>query len=266
MKKLIFIISLIFSSQIALAQISVVVPYSVGGAFDSMARRFTKFVETKMNEQIIVENHAGAGGLIGLKKIQTMPNSVAITSNSFYHMAKDNQLSLNDYQQIALVAENPYFLAVAETSGLTCESLRNKNKNYFIGTSGPGSASAFPAEIVIEKYSNFTEVPYKGQAQALIDLFGKNIHTVFVTGESANRPDIILLANTSSQTFRGVPSWSKCLGIDKKYVAQYLIVTRASSDAAFVAKMKKLADAFVKDPDTVEYFKLNGFTHPEGSK
>jgi tripartite-type tricarboxylate transporter receptor subunit TctC len=260
MKKLIFIISLMLAAQATLAQIVVVVPYSVGGAFDSMARRFTRFVETKTNEKIIVENLAGAGGLIGLRKIQTLPNSVAITSNSFYHMAKDNQLALTDYHQIALIAENPYFLAVAETSGLTCESLRNRNKNYFIGTSGPGSASSFPAEMVIEKYSNFTEVPYKGQSQALMDLFGKTIHTVFVTGESANRPDLILLANTSGQTFRGIPSWSSCLGIDKKYAAQYLIVTRASSDAAFVSKMKKLVDEFVKDPETVEYFKANGFT------
>lgn len=261
MKKFIFIIALMFSSQLAFAQTTIVVPYSVGGAFDSMARRFTKFVETKTNEQVIVENHAGAGGLIGLRKIQTIPNSVVITSNSFYHMAKDNQLSLNDYQQIALIAENPYFLAVAETSGLTCESLRNKNKNYFIGTSGPGSASAFPAEMVIEKYSNFTEVPYKGQAQALIDLFGKNIHTVFVTGESASRPDLVLLANTTSQTFRGIPSWSKCLGIDKKYTGQFLMVTRSSSSPVFVSKMKKLVDEFVKDPETVEYFKSNGFTN-----
>lgn len=260
MKKLIFIISLMLSSQIAFAQITVVVPYSVGGAFDSMARKFAKFVETKMNEQVTIENVGGAGGLIGLRKIQTMPNSVAITSNSFYHMAKDNQLSLTDYHQIALIAENPYFLAVAETSGLTCESLRNKNKTYFIGTSGPGSASAFPAEMVIEKYSNFIEIPYKGQAQALIDLFGKNIHTVFVTGESANRSDIVLLANTTSKTVRGIPSWSKCLGIDKKYSAQYIIVTRANSDVVFVSKMKKLVDEFVKDPETIEYFNSNGFT------
>ena len=261
MKKLIFIIYLMFSSQIALAQITVVVPYSVGGAFDSMARKFAKFVETKMNEQVTIENVAGAGGLIGLKRILSIPNSIAITSNSIYHMAKDNQLTLSDYQQISLLAENPYFLTVAETSGLTCELLKNKNKNYFIGTSGPNSASSFPAEMVIEKHSNFTEVPYKGQSQALIDLFGKNIHTVFVTGESALRPDIVLLANTSNHTFRGIPSWSKCLGIDKKYMGQFLMITRSSSDAVFVYKMKKLTDDFVKDLETIEYFKTNGFTH-----
>jgi len=265
MKKLIFII-LMLISQTVLAEIVVVVPYAVGGAFDSMARRFAKFTETKMGRQVVIENMAGAGGLIGLKRILSIPNSVAITSNSFYHMAKDNQLVLSDYQQISLLTENPYFLAVSETSGLTCESLRNKNKNYFIGTSGPNSASAFPAGMVIEKHSHFTEVPYKGQAQALIDLFGKNIHTVFVTGESALRPDLVLLANTSGQTFRGIPSWSKCLGIDKKYMGQFLMVTRASSDAAFVSKMKKLADDFVKDPETIEYFKTNGFTHSENLK
>jgi hypothetical protein len=70
----------------------------------------------------------------------------------------------------------------------------------------------------------------------------------------------VLLANTSSHTFRGIPSWSKCLGIDKKYMGQFLMVTGASSDAVFVSKMKKLADDFVKDPETIEYFKTNGFT------
>ena len=83
---------------------------------------------------------------------------------------------------------------------------------------------------------------------------------MFVTGESANRSDIVLLANTSSKTVRGIPSWSKCLGIDKKYSAQYIIVTRANSDVVFVSKMKKLVDEFVKDPETIEYFNSNGFT------
>ena len=259
MKKLISII-LMFISQIAFAQITVVVPYAAGGAYDNMARKFAKFVETKMHEQIIIENIVGAGGLIGLKKIQSIPNSVAITNNVDF-LAEEKKLVLSDYQNITLIAESPYFLAVAETSGLTCESLKNKNKNYFIGSSGTGSGSSFPAMIVIEKYSNFTEVPYKGISQALTDVIGKNIHAVFVTGETQQRPDLIMLANTSAQSFRGIPSWSRCLGIDKKYAGQFLMVTRASSDAAFVSKMKKLSSEFVKDPEIIEYFKSNGLIY-----
>jgi tripartite-type tricarboxylate transporter receptor subunit TctC len=259
MKKLIFII-LMFTSQIAFAQINVVVPYAPGGAYDNMSRKFARFVETKMHEQVTIENIGGAGGLLGLRKILTTPNSVAITNNNIDFLAEEKKLVLSDYQQITLIAENPYFLAVAATSGLTCESLRNRNKHYFIGSAGTGSGSSYPAEIVIEKYSNFTEVPYKGMSQALNDLLGKNIQIGFITGETQQRTDLIMLANTTLQTFRGVPSWSKCLGIDKKYTGQFLMITRASSDTAFVSKMKKLVDEFVKDPETVEYFKLNGFS------
>jgi tripartite-type tricarboxylate transporter receptor subunit TctC len=260
MKKFIFII-LMLASQIAFAQITVVVPYAAGGAYDNMSRKFARFVETKINEQVVVENIGGAAGLIGLRKILTTPNSVAITNNNIDFLAEEKKLVLSDYQHITLIAENPYFLAVAATSGLTCESLRNRDKNYFIGSSGTGSGSSFPAVIVKEKYSNFTEVPYKGVSQALNDLLGKNIQVVFVTGDTQQRPDLIMLANTTSHTFRGVPSWSKCLGIDKKYTGQFLMVTRASSDTAFVSKMKKLVDEFVKDKETVEYFKSNGFTN-----
>lgn len=259
MKKFIFII-LMITSQIAPAQITVVVPYAAGGAYDHMSRKFARFVETKMNEHVTVDNIGGAGGLIGLKRILTTPNSVAITNNNIDFLAEEKKLVLSDYQLITLIAENPYFLAVAKTSGLTCESLRNRNKNYFIGSAGTGSGSSFPAVIVIEKYPNFTEVPYKGMAQALIDLLGRNIHIGFVTGASQQRPDLIMLANTTSQTFQNVPSWSKCLGIDKKYTGQFLMVARANSDAAFVYKMKKLVDEFVKDPETIEYFNSNGFT------
>jgi tripartite-type tricarboxylate transporter receptor subunit TctC len=259
MKKFIFII-LMFTSQIALAQINLVVPYAAGGAYDHMSRKFAKFVETKMNEQVTIENVGGAGGLIGLKRLLTTPNSIAITNNNIDFLAEEKKLVLSDYQQITLMAENPYFLAVAATSGLTCESLRNRNNKYFIGSAGTGSGSSFPAVIVIEKYPNFTEVPYKGMSQALNDLLGKSIHIGFVSGETQQRTDLVMLANTTSQTFRGIPSWSKCLGIDKKYTGQFLMITRASSDAVFVSKMKKLVDEFVKDPETVEYFKLNGFS------
>jgi tripartite-type tricarboxylate transporter receptor subunit TctC len=261
MKKLFFII-LMFTSQIAFAQLNVIVPYAAGGAYDNMSRKFARFVETKMHEQVTIENIGGAGGLIGLRKILNTPNSIAITNNNIDFLAEEKKLVLSDYQQITLIAENPYFLAVAATSGLTCESLRNRDKNYFIGSSGTGSGSSFPAVIVIEKYSNFTEVPYKGVSHALNDLLGKSIHIVFVTGETQQRPDLTMLANTTSQSFRGVPSWSKCLGIDKKYTGQFLMVTRSGADAAFISKMKKLVDEFVKDPETIEYFKSNGFVRP----
>ena len=142
------------------------------------------------------------------------------------------------------------------SQGYKVYGIENNQRQIFFGEKG----STLLRLSQLEKYSNFTEVPYKGMSQALNDLLGKNIQIGFITGETQQRTDLIMLANTTLQTFRGIPSWSKCLGIDKKYTGQFLMITRASADTAFVSKMKKLVDEFVKDPDTVEYFKLNGFS------
>jgi tripartite-type tricarboxylate transporter receptor subunit TctC len=258
MKKIILIILILFSQKVS-SEITLIVPYAAGGAYDIMSRKFAKFVTEQTNEKIVVTNILGAGGLIGLKKLESIPNSFSITSNSFYYMVKDNQLSLNDFQYVSILAETPYFLAVLKDSELTCDKLLNQNKNYFIGTSGVNSSSSIPANIIIKKYSNFNEIPYKGQSQAILDLLGKRIDIIFLGGK-AERQNITLLANTSTQSVQEIPSWSKCLGITKTYMGQYLMLTNIHTDKITINKMKQLSLQFVNHQDTIEYYKLNALS------
>jgi tripartite-type tricarboxylate transporter receptor subunit TctC len=258
MKKIIAVILIVISQSI-FAEINVIVPYTAGGAFDSMARRFEKFVIEHSQEKISVINVPGAGGYLGLKKLESLSNSIVLTSNSFYYIVKDKQLSLDEFQYIGILAENPYFIAVSDTSDLTCDKLKNKNKSFFIGTSGPNSSSAIPAEIIINKYKNFVEIPYKGQSQAIIDLIGKHIDIVFVNGNISDRPDLKLLANTTNQSFEGVQGWNKCLGINKNYKGQFILLTSSNSNPEFVNKVKQLSIQFINSPETIDYFKEKGF-------
>lgn len=258
MKRVIFIIFILIS-QVAFADINVVVPFSAGGTFDGMARQFEKFVNAKTSEKINVINVVGAGGYLGLKKLETSPTTIVITSSSFYYIVKERQLSLDSFQYISVLAFLPQYLAVSNTSGLTCAKLQDKTKTYFIGTAGPDSSSSVPAGIIIDKFKHFVEVPYKGVSQAVVDLLGGHIDATFISGNPTERPDLTLLANTSSHSFQGIPSWSKCLGVNNNIKGQFLMLTGPTTNKEFVKKMKQLAIQFVNDPDTVEYFKIKGY-------
>jgi tripartite-type tricarboxylate transporter receptor subunit TctC len=119
--------------------------------------------------------------------------------------------------------------------------------------------SSVPAEIIINKHKHFMEIPYKGVSQAIVDLLGGHIDATFISGNPTDRPELTLLANTSLQPFQGVPSWTKCLGIDKTVKGQFLMIAGPTANKEFVKKMKQLVLQFVNDPDTIEYFKNKGF-------
>ena len=54
-------------------EIKVIVNYGAGGGVDRTARSLQKFLPTEFGKTVVVENHKGAGGKIGLKKFLAEP-------------------------------------------------------------------------------------------------------------------------------------------------------------------------------------------------
>ena len=71
------ILLIFFSFSVSLTQlmadypekeIKVIVNYGAGGGVDRTARSLQKFLPSQFGKSVVVENHKGAGGKIGLKK------------------------------------------------------------------------------------------------------------------------------------------------------------------------------------------------------
>jgi tripartite-type tricarboxylate transporter receptor subunit TctC len=255
MKKLLTTLAFAITSLSAQADIKIIVPFAAGGAIDIVARHFAAYAEKTTGSSVRVENVTGAGSTIGTRKLLESSGNIAmINSSSFYVNIAQGTFSEDEFKLASTIAEAPMFLAVPASKKLTCEILRNTDKPMFIGSAGKDSITSVPTKFVTDKFSNYTDVPYKGVAQALVDLIAARLDVVFLASKLDN-PQLEILANTSLSRYEGYPSIKECLGIDKSSNSQWVIVTNKTADDAFVKQLNSLALQYVKDPATVALFK-----------
>lgn len=252
--------------QIANAQpIKITVPFAAGGAFDVVARMYAKFAEKEINKDFIIENVAGAGGIIGTRQhLKSPPNNLMITSSSFYsHIIKED-FKLNEFMPVSVIAEAPLFLVVNKSKNFTCNKLKVSDTKYSIGSNGKDSITSVPANFVIEKYPNVIEVPYKGMSQASMDLLGNHIDAMFISGLGLHRPEFDILATTSKKPYDKIITLKDCLGIEKTIQTQWLMFASPGSTEDFIRQINLLTIKFVNDKETQIYFKDNGMLPTAG--
>jgi tripartite-type tricarboxylate transporter receptor subunit TctC len=258
-----FIFLLFFAITNCYAQQLIVVPTAPGGSVDTLARKFAQFVELKTNKQVQIENAAGAGGNIGVTRfLKTKPNTLMITSGSWYISINEDTFNLEDFRPIAILAESPFFLITNASQNLTCEKLRSSSTRYFMGTATM-SQTEMVGKHISKKYSNFENVPYKAVKPATMDLLGNHINLVVIGGaESAVQP-LTILANSTSRRVNGIPSFNECLGLPGSGVtADFVLVAHKNSDDAFLKEMESLVVEFLNSKETQEYYQQTLMHNP----
>lgn len=259
MKKIILAILLIASSS-AFAEFNIIVPFAAAGSIDMVARQFQKWVVMNTKEPVVVENVGGAGGYIGIKKLEASPpNTASITSGSFYVNSIEKDFPLDKFKYAAVLGESPYFLVVKKTSGITCNTLRNNSRTYFFGSGGKNSLTSISAQALIKKYKHITEIPYKGGGQVMIDLLSGQLDATFVSNLDRN-DDLLYLAVTSEKRMHDIPTLKECLGVTQRILGEYILLVNHTSSTEFVQKLNSLAISFAKDPNTIKWAEQQGIT------
>jgi tripartite-type tricarboxylate transporter receptor subunit TctC len=104
--------------------VRLMVPAAVGTAPDIMARAIGEKLSAMWRQPVVVENKAGAGGLIGLTGVKTSTrddHAFVFAPASVYAMApymyKSNQVDVvRDFEPVAMIAESPMLVAVSAAS------------------------------------------------------------------------------------------------------------------------------------------------------
>lgn len=171
-----------------------VVPHTVAGSPDILARFLGTRLGDALGQQVIVDNLAGAAGIVGAERVaRAVPDgytlfvgssAVVINPNLYKKVGYD---VLRDFQPITALALAPLVLVVHPS--LPARSVREfialmKARpgaiNYASG--GSGSAAHMAAELFKAMASvDMVHVPYKGTAPALIDLAGGHVSVGFYT-------------------------------------------------------------------------------------
>jgi tripartite-type tricarboxylate transporter receptor subunit TctC len=163
--------------------IRLVVPFSAGGSNDVIARAISGPLAQRLNASVIVENKAGAAGVIGSDYVAKSPHDgsvLLLTSSSFLTAAATQPHLPYDpiaaFAPVAMVGRGPMLLAVpAEagyaTPGDVVAAAKAKPGALNYGTAGVGSIAHLATELFDDAAGiRMTHVPYKGASNSALDL------------------------------------------------------------------------------------------------
>ena len=179
--------------------VRVIVPLAPGGATDIQARLFTQKLSLSLGQTFLVDNRAGAGGLIAFNLIahQTAPDGYTLlaTSPGFTNVPALYDTPpfdpIRDFEPIILMSKAPSALVV--TPSFPARSIAeflawcraNPGKLNF-GVSGMGTTVHFAAVWLADGGKiKMTNVPYKGTGPVLQDLMAGQVHVGFANVISA---------------------------------------------------------------------------------
>jgi tripartite-type tricarboxylate transporter receptor subunit TctC len=203
--------------------VRIVVPSPPGGPPDQLARIVAPKLQTLLGQTVIVENRAGAGGMVGTAYVAKTPAdgyTILITTAS--HTAipaftpNTPYDAVRDFTHVTLLAENfgqvlvvRPSLPVKNVQELVALARKQPGKLSY-GQAGLGTASHIPAEVMLSAAGiDMLQVPYKGTPAAMTDLLGGHIDVFFI-GTQIARPlvqdgKIRALAVTGSKRWKGMP-------------------------------------------------------------
>ncbi len=164
-----------------------------GGAADFTGRILGSKLAEYLGQNVVIENRAGAGGVIASEMVAKANNdghTLLLSSSTTHGVApvlykKLPYDSLKDFTNIALVAVFPGMMVVSSTLPITSvkdlvAQAKAKPGAYLFASSGNGSAPQLLGEqFKIVTGAPITHVPYKGSGPAVVDLAAGQVHLMF---------------------------------------------------------------------------------------
>ena len=172
--------------------VRIVVPFAPGGGTDVIARHLATGLSESFKRQVIVDNRAGANGIVGTEIVARSPADgytlLFVSSPHSVNPAMYARLpydTLRDFAPISLVALSPYVLVVhpslpARNVKELVALARKRPDQILYGSGGSGSSAHLSAELFNQLAGvKLREVPFKGAGPALIGTISGEVALVF---------------------------------------------------------------------------------------
>lgn len=170
-----------------------IVPYSAGTTTDVLGRLYALKLGEALQQPIVVENRAGAGGNIAGEAVaRAAPDGYTITLSTSAVHATNTALygklpfdAIKDFSHVTLLASAPNMLAinpaipVKTMAELIAYAKANPGKLTYI-SAGSGTSPHISGELLRAMTGiDIVHVPYKNITQGFADLFGGQVSMTF---------------------------------------------------------------------------------------
>jgi tripartite-type tricarboxylate transporter receptor subunit TctC len=261
--------------------IRMIIPFPPGGGSDVAGRVVAAALSERLGRQVIVDNRAGAGGVIGSELAANAPKdgytllmvSLAHTVNPWLYDLKGRYDPIKSFAPVAIIAASPVVLVV--NPGVPANSVaelvalaKTQPGKLQYASAGVGSVTHLAGELF--KYTakvDMLHVPFKGAGPATIDVVGGHTNLLF-GGLLATVPQVRsgklralgvgslkrnpILPDVPSIAEAGVPGYET--------VNWFGLVAPAGTPAAIVERLHKEITAVQNLPEVQKQFDTDGAT------
>jgi tripartite-type tricarboxylate transporter receptor subunit TctC len=172
--------------------VRIIVNTAPGGLTDVETRLVAQKMSEHLKQPVIVENRAGADGLIGIRTVQSATPDGYTLLASAYTIAIQMAIKqdpgydlLKDFTGVGLIGRSP-FLLVEEPrqpdktlADFIARAKANPNKLTY-ASAGVGTVPHLAMEAFMQQAGiKLMHVPYKGNGAAMPDVMGGRVNTIF---------------------------------------------------------------------------------------
>jgi tripartite-type tricarboxylate transporter receptor subunit TctC len=256
--------------------VRLVVPLAPGGSVDTVARLFASRLSDDTGQQFVVDNRAGAGGVIGtaiVARAEADGHTLLMMSGAFAANAALHALPydpVKDIAPVALIASGPLILVAhpslkAESVKELVELARAKPAAVNYGSGGTGSSTHLTMELFRQMTNlELVHVPYKGGGAAIGDLLGGRIQLYMAPGplvmNHVKSGKLRALGVSGEQRLAALSDVPAITETVPGYVAvfPYGIGAPARTPRAIVMQLSETIARIVKQPEVIERLRANG--------
>ena len=249
--------------------IHIIVPYPAGGIVDIVARAVTEQVGRDLKQTIVVEARPGANGNIGTAAAARsegdgytwlVTGPAALVNPTLYKDAGWD--AMKDLRCVGLAVWNQSVALVhpsmpAKTIGEFVELAKSKPGVFNFGNPGTGSSIDLSAQKLFQVANiKLTNVGYKGQPPALIDLITNLMHFEIVSLELAlphikagSVKPLAVFTDKRVADLPDVPTIAEAGFPEAAYVPWYGIYVPSTTPDAIVEKINSAINKALQNPD-----------------
>ncbi|WP_460873180.1 Bug family tripartite tricarboxylate transporter substrate binding protein [Paralcaligenes ginsengisoli] len=259
--------------------IHLIVPYANGGSTDLVARQIGNALGKRLNQTVVVENKAGASGVIGTSYVARQPpdgytlmigtvssHAIApsVTANLPYDVSKD-------FTPITTIGTIPDLIVVnptvpANTLSDFIKLAKSRPGKISYASAGPGTSSNLGAAyFAAEAGISLNGIPYRGSGPALIDVLGGHVDMMLDVIMTSLEPlkagklkALAVTSKTRSPLLPNVPTVAESGLPGFEAIIWFAILAPAHMPPALQTKIADNLDAVLAAPDMKQFLLSQG--------
>ena len=258
--------------------IRLLLPSSPGGPVDVIGRTMTAGLSEALGQQIVVDNRAGAGGIIGAETVaRATPDGYTLMFSHSGPLAIEAALHsklpyhpVKDFAPVSLVCTSPYVLVVTAASpAKSVKDLialaRSRPGKFHFASGGIGTGLHMSGELLNQAAGiKMVHVPYKGAGPGTTALLSGEVDAMF-NGVSAALPHVKAgrlraLAVSSARRSPLLPDLPTVAesGLQYDTSGWYALVAPAKTPRAIVTKLQTSLRKAMNEPEMKQRLAAQG--------